>query len=501
MLNNKTAGSLNLSHRLSHRDTITPAIVHLGLGAFHRGHQARITDEFMAISGQRNWGIISANIFGGEQLISDLQAQNHLYTVTEIHSDKRRTYKLVSSIVDTLYAERDRHSLLKAMRSPNTRIVSLTVTEKGYCTNPATGELQLDNPLIAHDLKHPEHPRSAVGLIVSALAARRTARLKPFTVLSCDNMSGNGKRARSAVLQMATQFDPELARWIAEECSFPCTVVDCVVPAVTAEDLATVKDELGVEDKGAIVCEAFHQWIIEDDFVLGRPDWDDVSGVKFVKDVEPYEEMKLRMLNGSHSFMAYLGYLGNYPTISEVASDPDFYAATSHFMKSVAAKSLDIPEGEDLNAYAEELMQRFCNPRLTHRICQVAMDGSQKIPQRWLNTVRWHLEQGSDFAPLALGLAGWMKYVSAIDRNGEAIDVRDPMSAELKLIADSHPGNRADNIAARVKAFLSVSAIFGDDLPKNERFVSEVVSASCLLAEKGARAAVASLRYCEFHGR
>ncbi len=489
MLNNNTAPALNVDHRLDRRDALTAGIVHLGLGAFHRGHQALITDEFMQVSGQRDWGIIAANIRSGVQLVEDLQAQDNLYTVTETNPDGSRTQKLISSLVDTVFTGDDRRPLINMMSQENIRIVSLTVTEKGYCTNLATGELLLDNPLVEHDLAHPENPRSAIGLIVAALAARRGAGLKPFTVLSCDNMPDNGQRTRNAVLQMAGKLDSGLAAWIAAKCKFPGTMVDRIVPAATDEDLATVKDALGAEDKGAIICEAFLQWVIEDDFVDGRPDWDKVPGVTFVKDVQPYEEMKLRMLNGSHSFLAYLGYLGNYPTISEVTSDPHYFAATRKLMNEVSATTLDMPKSTDVEAYAEELLQRFLNPGLAHRTWQIAMDGSQKVPQRWLNTIRFHLEHDGSFAPLALGIAAWMQYATGVDMNGETIDVRDPMADELKAIGDRY----TNDIAGRVKAFLSISPIFGDELPQNERFVSEVTAAAEQLDKLGARAAVASL--------
>ncbi|MCL6270419.1 mannitol dehydrogenase family protein [Sansalvadorimonas sp. 2012CJ34-2] len=489
MLNTKTAHFVNVSHRLKKRDQITPGIVHLGLGAFHRAHQAVLTDEFMAISGQRNWGIISANIVGGQKLVESLKAQDNLFTITETDCKGKRNHKLISSIIDSMYAAEDRRPLIDLMSQESTRIVSLTVTEKGYCTNLANGKLLLDNPLIEHDLQNPEHPKSAIGIIVAALAKRRAAGICPFTVLSCDNMPDNGKRTRNAVLQFASLIDQDLARWIGDQCTFPCTMVDRIVPAATPESLAAVAEEIGEGDNGAIVCEAFRQWVIEDNFVMGRPDWDDVPGVIFVADVRPYEEMKLRMLNGSHSFLAYLGYLGGYPTISEAMSDSYYYAAVRKLMLEVVIPTLSMQEGTDLQGYAQQLIDRFCNPGLAHRTWQIAMDGSQKIPQRWLNTIRWHLENGGCFTPLALAVAGWMKYVSAVDEHGNPIDIRDPMAAELKLVADIHK----DSLELRVKTFLSVNSIFGEDLPQNEHFVKSVLDASQLLAEKGAQGAVASL--------
>ena len=494
MLNANTAKNLDVCHRLENREAITPAIVHLGLGAFHRGHQALITDEFMALSGQRNWGIIAANLLGGQQLVDDLKSQDCLYTVTETNPDGSRNHKLVSSIVDVIFAEHDRRSLIEDMARESTRIVTLTITEKGYFTDHATGKLLLNDPVIAHDLAHPDHPRSALGIIVAALAKRRNAGLPPFTVMSCDNMPENGRRTHNAVLQYAARIDHELSHWIDDQCTFPGTVVDRIVPSTTQQDLEYVRRHLGVDDKGAISCEAFRQWVIEDNFVMGRPDWDDAPGVIFVDDVQPYEEMKLRMLNGSHSFLAYLGYLGGFPTISEASSDPDFYAATRSLMLDVAATTLDMPEGTDLNAYAEQLLDRFQTPGLGHRTSQVAIDGSRKIPRRWLNTIRWHLKKSNGssaatLAPLALALAAWIKYVSAEDERGHHIDVHDPMAGELKLISSLH----SDDLEDCVREFLSVTAIFDMDLSSDERFIAQVIDAAHLLDKKGARAAVAQL--------
>ncbi|MTI12168.1 mannitol dehydrogenase family protein [Sansalvadorimonas verongulae] len=480
MLNTTTAEKLEVSYRLSGREAIQPAIVHLGLGAFHRGHLALISDEFMAVSGQRNWGITSANILGDKTLVENLQAQDNLYTVTEIHPDGHRECKLVSSIVNSLHAEDDRLPLIEKMSEEDTRIVTLTITEKGYCTNMATGELLLDHPLIVHDLANPEHPKTAIGILVAALAARRAAGIKPFTVLSCDNIPDNGKRTRNAVLLFATAVNDDLAHWIDEQCTFPSAVVDRIVPATTQEDLQMVKNKLGVEDKAAVVCEGFRQWIIEDNFVMGRPDWDDVPGVTFVEDVRPYKEMKLRMHNGAHSFLAYFGSLGHHTTISEAVSDPELRKATQKLMKC-AAETLDVPAYQNLQAYSEQLLQRFANTELAHKTSQIAMDGSQKITQRWLETICWHLDHNSSYAPLALGLAAWMKYVSDPDTV-----IEDPMAAELKLTAETYP----NNLEARTKAFFKLHSIFGDYLPIDERFVREVTIACRILERRGVQGAL-----------
>ncbi|WP_419534420.1 mannitol dehydrogenase family protein [Endozoicomonas sp.] len=468
---------------------LTAGIVHIGLGAFHRAHQALYTHETIAATGEFHWGICAANIFGGQELVQELQAQDNAYTVTEMNPDGSRTVKLAAAIAQSLAVEDDRRPLLDIMSAETTRIVSLTITEKGYCLNPATGELMVDNALIAHDLENTRNPKTALGLIVAALGQRKAKGMLPFTVLSCDNVPDNGKRARAAVIQMAEAMDTELAVWIREEVAFPCTMVDRIVPAMTEESFADVQSYLGVEDKGAIVTEAYRQWVIEDHFTMGRPEWDKVDGAMFVSDVQPYEEMKLRMLNGSHSILAYLGYLAGYETIDACMQDERFVKVTRHYMNNEAAVTLEMPEPTDFASYAEKLIERFTNPGLKHRTWQIAMDGSQKVPQRWLNAARTLLAEEKAFAAIALGIGGWMHYVSGTDEQGNAIDVRDPMAEQLKAVAIEHQGEPAQ----LVKAFLSLDAVFDPSLAANERFVEAVTHAYNTIREQGAKQAVALL--------
>ena len=468
---------------------VTAGIVHIGLGAFHRAHQALYTHETIAATGEYHWGICAANILGGQDLVHELAEQDNAYTVTEMNADGSCTVKLATAIKESLAVEDDRRPLLEVIVKEDTRIVSLTITEKGYCLNPATGKLMTDNALIAYDLEHPEHPRSALGLIVTALDRRKEADLKPFTVMSCDNVPNNGKRARNAVIQMAEAMNPELAKWIAEDVAFPCTMVDRIVPAMTTQNFADVKEHLGVEDKGAIVTEAFRQWVIEDNFTLGRPAWDKIDGACFVEDVQPYEEMKLRMLNGSHSILAYLGYLAGYETIDVCMQDENYLNVTRHYMNNEAAATLDMPEKTDLEGYAELLIERFTNPGLKHRTWQIAMDGSQKVPQRWLNAAGALLVEEKSLACIALGVAGWIRYAGAIDEQGQPIEVLDPMTAQLRDLADQ---NR-DNPEAMVKAFLNLEQVFDPALAGNETFVTAVTNAYQTLLEKGAKQAMAAL--------
>ncbi|WP_024556305.1 mannitol dehydrogenase family protein [Franconibacter pulveris 1160] len=465
-------------HRLQSR------IVHFGFGAFHRAHQALLTDRVLNQQGG-DWGICEISLFSGDKLMSDLRAQDHLYTVLEKGADGNQAY-LIGAVKECLNAKLDgMEAIVEKFCEPQVAIVSLTITEKGYCIDPATGKLDTRNERIVHDLENPHQPHSAPGLLVEALHRRRERGLAPFTVLSCDNIPDNGHVVRQAVLGMAQKRSPELAQWIGEHVTFPATMVDRIVPAATPESLAEIADALGVEDPCAISAEPFIQWVIEDNFVAGRPAWE-TAGVQLVEDVQPWEQMKLRMLNGSHSFLAYLGYLAGYQHISDCMQDARFRQAARQLMLKEQAPTLRIT-GVDLTAYADSLIARFSNPALKHRTWQIAMDGSQKLPQRMLESIRWHLQHGGDWSLLALGVAGWMRYVSGVDEQGDAIDVRDPLSEKIRGLVENSPQEN------RVEALLSLQEIFGADLPQNPIFVHSLKAAWQSLSRNGAKEAVARL--------
>ncbi len=468
------------------RTALKSRIVHLGFGAFHRAHQALFTSEMLEKNGS-DWGICEINLFGGEELIKQLREQDHLYTVAEKGADAT-TVKMIGSVTESLHPVLDgQRAVLEKMAEEQVAIVSMTITEKGYCADPATGRLDKNNSLIKADLANPSEPKSAIGYIVEALRIRRELNIKPFTVMSCDNVQENGHVARAAVLDFAMLVDKELAGWIEANVTFPCTMVDRIVPAATAETLAEITTLVGVEDPCGIACEPFRQWVIEDNFVNGRPEWN-IVGAEFVTDVVPFEEMKLRMLNGSHSFLAYLGYLGGYAHISDTMTNESYRKAAFDMMMKAQAPTLNMPEGTDLEGYANLLINRFTNPSLKHQTWQIAMDGSQKIPQRMGGSLRFHLDAGSDYKWLAMGIAGWMTYVSGSDEKANPIDVRDPMVDLFKEIYQQHGIN-----ASVVKALLGIEAIFGTDLIKNEELVTAVTDAYQLIITDGARAAVASL--------
>lgn len=450
-------------------------IVHLGLGAFFRAHGAIYVAEAMAASGG-DWGIRAASLqTAGTR--DALAQQDFAYVALEA-GPEGDVARVIDVIEDVLVAPEDPTALIAAMADPAVKIVSLTVTEKGYCHNPATGSLNLDHPDIQHDLAGPI-PRSAPGYLVRALAARRAAGVRPFTVLTCDNLPHNGAVVRGVVIELAQQIDPALADWIAAEGRFPATMVDRIVPATKPEDLDRVTRATGLRDASPVIHEPFRQWVVEDDFVDGmRPDFAAV-GVEMVKDVAPYELMKLRMLNGTHSSLAYLGYLAGYETISDTVADPVFAAFAQKLWRDEIIPVLHAPPGADLPAYADALLARYQNPAIRHRTWQIAMDGSQKLPQRILGTLA---EAKAPCPGLCLAVAGWMRYVGGTDETGAAIEVKDPLAEELRLLATS-----VDPVAA----LLGLGAVFSPQIAA--RIAVPVAQAYERLLALGARGAVAEV--------
>ncbi|EJD7029569.1 fructuronate reductase [Enterobacter hormaechei] len=463
------------------REQLRSRIVHFGFGAFHRAHQALLTNRVLNARGG-DWGICEISLFSGDVLMRQLRAQDHLFTVLEKGAEGNQPI-IIGAVKECLNAKLDSlAAIIEKFCEPQVAIVSLTITEKGYCIDPATGKLDMQNSRILHDLEHPSEPHSAPGILVEALHRRRERGLPAFTVLSCDNIPDNGHVVKNAVLGMAGKRSAELAAWIEAHVSFPGTMVDRIVPAATDASLAEITQELGVEDPCAISCEPFIQWVVEDNFVAGRPEWE-VAGVQMVEDVLPWEQMKLRMLNGSHSFLAYLGYLAGYAHINECMQDDSFREAARRLMLNEQAPTLRITN-VDLTAYADSLLDRFANPALQHRTWQIAMDGSQKLPQRMLDGIRMHLERNTAWPLLALGVAGWMRYVSGTDEQGNAIDVRDPLSDKFQAIVAT------SSDAERVSALLTLNEIFGDDLPQNPVFVEAITGAYQRLVRLGAHQAV-----------
>lgn len=445
-------------------------IVHLGLGAFHRAHQAAYVESWLNRNGGGDWGICAANIRSNAAVVRQLESQNFRYHLAAYASRSLVELIEISAIRRALFARDDPRELLEQMTAEQTRIVSLTVSEKGYYLSPATGTLLVDAPEIRHDLRHPSTPRTAPGLVLEALRRRRALNIPPFTVLCCDNMPDNGPRTQQAICTLAAAHSKELERWIADCVAFPASMVDRIVPAVTDATLKEIESLLGFQDMAAVATEAFSQWVIEDRFCAGRPDWES-EGVEMVSDVAPYETLKLRLLNGAHSLLAYVGLLRNRNTVAEAIAD-DRIAELLRVYLSEARSSLDPLAGLDVDAYIESLVKRFENDALEHRLSQIAMDGSQKLPQRWLLGARDNLERGHATTATAAAVGAWMVYVSGTDSAGRRWNVDDPMADKLAAC-----GRDNRTAAAVVDALLAIVEVFPERVRTDRAFRDSVLTA------------------------
>jgi len=456
------------------RSRVKIGIVHLGIGGFHRAHQALYTDACLE-KGELNWGILGVSL-RSPQTRDALAPQDGLYTVAA-RSGEGTDYHIIGSVVGLMVAPENPSALVEAMAHPDVKIVSLTVTEKGYCMDPSTGTLDHAHPDILHDLADLDQPVSAPGFIVAALRERRRRGLNPFTVMSCDNLNANGEKLRALIIALARRMDPALADFIGAHVAFPSTMVDRIVPHTVDEDRAAISQALGLKDAWPIVTEGFSQWVIEDHFPEGRPSWDEV-GAELVDDVTPYETMKLRLLNGAHSMLALLGGLAGHSTVAEAMADQALADFIEAFMVEDVSPILSVPTGADLSAYRTALLDRFRNPALKHLLVQIASDSSQKIPQRFLSTARDRLGRGLPLGRLAFGIAAFMRYASGVDHQGQPIELRDPMATELsERLIQAGP-----DAVKSVDAILSVEKIFGVDLPVDPKFREPVIAAYRALA-------------------
>lgn len=392
-------------------------IVHFGIGAFHRAHQAWYTDLAME-AGDRDWAIIGVSL-RSPAVAEQLNPQDGLYTVSERSAEADMT-RLIGAVRAVLVAPRERERVVAAIAAPGTRIVSLTVTEKGYCRG-ADGNLA---PALAD-------ADSFYAYLLPALQLRREAGLPGLTLLSCDNLADNGRQLECLVVQYVERHCPELLPWVETECTFPSTMVDRIVPATTADDLSALADRITLDDAGAVMTEPFSQWVIEDRFAGPRPRWE-VAGAELVSDVAPYEKAKLRMLNGAHSLLAYCGLARGYAFVHQAIADPELLGLTQQLMLTEAAPTIAAAPQQDLELYARNLIARFANPALNHRLIQIAMDGSQKLPQRWLETLSAQQAQGQQCPAIFIGLQAWVQHL-----RGENGSVDDPLAEQLIPLAKS----------------------------------------------------------------
>jgi fructuronate reductase len=433
-------------------------IVHLGIGAFHRAHQAVYTEDAIAAGGG-DWGICGVSQ-RSPAVIEQLRPQDGLYTLAQRDGAGERL-RVIGAVRELHWARAEADAVRDRIAAPTTRLVTLTVTEKGYHHDPATNRLDLGDPDVAADLAD-GGSRTVVGQLAGGLARRRADDGGPVTLLCCDNLPDNGHVLRGLVADFVRRVPASdgLGDWIAANVTFPSSMVDRITPATTEDDLARIAAELGARDEGAVVTEPFTQWVIEDDFAAGRPAWER-AGAIMTGDVRPYEQIKLRLLNGSHSALAYLAVLADRELVSDaVAPELPFRAVLQKLMAVDVAPALTVPQGFDLTAYEAQLLERFANPALRHRTIQIAMDGSQKLPMRLLGTIRDRRGAGAEPVMASLGVAAWMRFVSARRSDGgRPLSVDDPLAGAIADRLDGREG--AEPV---VDTLLSMGQIFDEEL-------------------------------------
>jgi mannitol 2-dehydrogenase len=467
------------------RSQVTASIVHLGVGGFHRAHQAMYLDTLMNDGKALEWGLCGVGVLPHDQRIIDtLTAQDGLYTLVVKHPDGRLEPRVIGSIVELLFAPPDPQAVVDRLADDRTRIVSLTITEGGYHVSQVTGEFDPSDPEISADLAEEASPRTAFGLIVGALDRRRRDGREPFTVMSCDNLPDNGDVAKRMMCAFARLKDPELADWMEAHVAFPNCMVDRITPVTTPEDIERLRDDFQVDDGWPVVCEPFTQWVLEDRFGQGRPPFED-AGVQLVDDVVPYELMKLRLLNASHQALCYLGYLAGYRYAHEVCQDPLFADFLLAYMEREGTPTLPPVPGVDLDAYRHQLVERFANPEVRDTLARLCAESSDRIPKWLVPVIRANLASGGEVALSALVVASWARYAEGADEQGNRIEVVDRLKDRVMRAAAAQ---RADPLA-----FLRDRDLFGD-LAEQPRFTSAYTAALDRLHTLGARATLESWR-------
>jgi mannitol 2-dehydrogenase len=466
------------------RSRLRTGIVHFGVGGFHRAHEAMYLDRLMNDGKALDWAICGVGVMPADRRMQQvMDAQDGLYTLVVKAPDGTLTPRVIGSIREYLFAPDDPEAVIEKMADPEVRIVSLTVTEGGYNFNAVTGEFVADNPDVRHDLQAGAAPKTTFGLITAALERRRDRDIPPFTIMSCDNIQGNGHAARRSFVAFATLKDPELGKYVEQSVDFPNSMVDRITPVTTDEDRDEVRKRFGVDDAWPVVCEPFTQWTLEDKFTLGRPPFEE-AGVQVVADVEPYELMKLRLLNASHQALCYFGYLAGYRLVHEVAQDPLFAAFLLSYMDREATPTLEPVPGIDLDEYKHQLIDRFSNAQVKDTVARLCAESSDRIPKWLLPVIRHNLESGGEILRSTAVVASWARYAEGVDEQGNPIEVVDQLRDTLVEAARK----QADDPLA----FIRNRDLFGD-LIDNERFVSAYRSVLSSLHTKGARATLEDL--------
>ena len=447
------------------REALKTGIVHIGVGGFHRSHQAYYVHQLLGKHGSTDWGICGVGLREADRRMHDvLQKQDCLYTLIVQHPNGEQQCEVIGSLKEYLLAVDEPKAVIDRMAHPDTKIVSLTITEGGYNFNPQTEAFDFDKPDVRHELQHPDQPRTVFGFLAAALKQRKDQGIPPFSVLSCDNIQHNGDMARKMLRSFARKQDPSLAQWVEDNVRFPNTMVDRITPVTTATDTDFLRSTHGIIDEWPVICEPFLQWVAEDQFANGRPPLGKV-GVQFVKDVGPYEKMKIRLLNAGHSVLGIPGAIRGYATINDCMKDPVFAAFMRRFMDEEASPLLAKMEGIDLEAYKDSLGVRFANPNIKDSVSRICSESSAKLPKFLLPTVRENLALGGSIRFATLVLAAWCCYHGQqVDENGNPLEIIDAKKTELHQAAKG-----ADSTPL---TFLAQEDVFGS-LAEDERFVKE----------------------------
>lgn len=439
-------------------------IAHIGVGGFHRAHQAYYTDALMNTGEALDWAICGVGLRAEDRRArDDLKEQDYLFTLFELGDNDDTEVRVIGAIRDMLLAEDGAQALIDKLADPQIRIVSLTITEGGYCIDDSNGEFMAHLPQIQHDLAHPQAPKTVFGFLCAALEKRRGAGIPAFTIMSCDNLPHNGAVTRKALLAFATLRDPRLRDWIEQNVSFPNAMVDRITPMTSTAHRLQLADKHAVDDAWPVVCEPFVQWVLEDKFVNGRPAWEQV-GVQFTDDVSPYEEMKIKLLNGSHLALTYLGFLKGYRFVHETMNDPLFVRYMRAYMDLDVTPQLAPVPGIDLTDYKNTLVARFSNQAIADQLERVCSDGSSKFPKFTIPTINRLIADGQETKRAALVVAAWALYLKGVDENGDTYAIPDPRAEFCQgLVADD---------ALITQRLLAVEEIFGTAIPRSAEFVA-----------------------------
>lgn len=449
------------------RKKLTSGIVHIGVGGFHRAHQALVVQNLLELGGNEAWGICGIGLRKEDHKIAEIfDKQDCLYTLITRHPDGKVDSEVMGQMIEFLLAPNDKPLVIERIANADTKIVSLTITEGGYNLR-ADGEFDLDHPDIQHELSNPDDPRTIYGYLSAALGIRKANRQAPFTIMSCDNIQHNGDVTRKMLLSFLSAKDKDLAAWVEKEVAFPNSMVDRITPVTTASEMDYLKEQFNLEDEWPVTCESFLQWVIEDNFSNGRPDFDKVKGVQFVRDVTPYEKMKIRLLNAGHSVLGIFGALMGIQTIDICSQNAQLRAVLRKFWDEEVTPVLDKVEGIDLDEYKENLIERFSNPNIKDKVTRICAESSAKLPKFIIPTIKENLDKGGKIEIATLLIAAWCYYSDKkIDQNGQPLEIVDAMADQLH--------EAAKRTAEDPVSFLKVKEVFGD-LTENQTFINSYV--------------------------